>query len=205
MTWSIFPGCTRWARDAVLTVSPFYHFNRAHYTGDYVGAARPRPAVSRGRPGLELLGRRGFIWLSITGKHNARVGLQVLGRADNQLFGVVTSDGSNPPLSQREMVWGNVEALFLEDQYRLTSWLTINGGVRLTHFGSPSAKMRSIPASARRIRVPRLNWVLRGFYGRYYQAPPLLTVNGPLLEQAAQQVSVSCRCAASATSSTNLV
>jgi outer membrane receptor protein involved in Fe transport len=29
--------------------------------------------------------------------------------------------------------------------------------------------------------------VLRGFYGRYYQAPPLLTVSGPLLAEAVQQ------------------
>ena len=40
MTLSIFPGCTPSAPGAVLTVSPFYHFNRAHYTGGYVGAAR---------------------------------------------------------------------------------------------------------------------------------------------------------------------
>jgi outer membrane receptor protein involved in Fe transport len=32
--------------------------------------------------------------------------------------------------------------------------------------------------------VPKLNWVFRAFYGRYYQAPPLLTVSGPLLQQA---------------------
>jgi outer membrane receptor protein involved in Fe transport len=29
--------------------------------------------------------------------------------------------------------------------------------------------------------VPKLNWMLRGFYGRFYQAPPLSTVSGPLL------------------------
>src|SRR5262249_42975519 len=31
------------------------------------------------------------------------------------------------------------------------------------------------------IRVPHLNWVFRGFYGRFYQAPPLLTVTGDTL------------------------
>jgi outer membrane receptor protein involved in Fe transport len=35
--------------------------------------------------------------------------------------------------------------------------------------------------------VPRLGWVVRGFYGRYYQAPPLSTVGGPLLDFALQQ------------------
>ena len=84
-------------------------------------------------------------------------------------------------------VWGNVEALFLEDQYKLTSWLTLNGGVRLTHFGSTISENAVDPRIGAALRIPKLNWVLRGFYGRYYQAPPLLTVNGPLLDQAAQQ------------------
>jgi outer membrane receptor for ferric coprogen and ferric-rhodotorulic acid len=32
-----------------------------------------------------------------------------------------------------------------------------------------------------------LNWTLRGFWGKYYQAPPLSTVSGPLLEFAVAQ------------------
>ena len=32
------------------------------------------------------------------------------------------------------------------------------------------------------LRIPKLNWVFRGFYGHFYQAPPLLTVSGPLLQ-----------------------
>jgi outer membrane receptor protein involved in Fe transport len=171
---------------SVLTVSPFYHFNRAHYTGGYVGQPDPGVIIPDDDRGSNYFG--GFASLAVNrGKHNARAGFQVFGARDNQLFGIVTSDGSNPPLSQRERVWGNVEALFLEDQYKLTSWLTLNGGVRLTHFGSTISENAVDPRIGAAIRVPRLNWVLRGFYGRYYQAPPLLTVNGPLLDQAAQQ------------------
>ncbi len=171
---------------SVLTVSPFYHFNRAHYAGGYVGQPDPDVVIPEDDRGSNYFG--GVVSLAVNhGKHNARAGFQVFGARDNQLFGIVTSDGSNPPLNQREIVWGNVEALFLEDQYKLTSWLTLNGGVRLTHFGSTISENAVDPRIGAAIRVPRLNWVLRGFYGRYYQAPPLLTVNGPLLEQAAQQ------------------
>ena len=170
----------------VLTVSPFYHFNRAHYIGGYIGQPDPGVVVPEDDRGSNYFG--GVASLAANrGKHNAHAGLQVFGARDNQLFGIVTSDGSNPPLRQRETVWGNVEALFLEDQYNLTSWLTLNGGVRLTHFGSTISENAVDPRVGAAIRIPRLNWVLRGFYGRYYQAPPLLTVNGPLLEQAAQQ------------------
>ena len=170
----------------VLTVSPFYHFNRAHYTGGYVGEPDPDVIIPDDDRGSNYFG--GVASLAVNrGNHNVRVGMQVFGARDNQLFGVVTSDGSNPPLTQRERVWGNVEAVFLEDQYKVTSWLTLNGGVRLTHFGSTISENAVDPRIGAAIRVPRLNWVLRGFYGRYYQAPPLLTVNGPLLDQAALQ------------------
>ena len=170
----------------VLTVSPFYHFNRAHYIGGYVGQPDPDVVIPEDDRGSNYFG--GVASLAVNrGKHNVRAGIQVFGARDNQLFGIVTSDGSNPPLRQREMVWGNVEALFLEDQYKLTSWLTLNGGVRLTHFGSTISENAIDPRVGAAIRIPRLNWVLRGFYGRYYQAPPLLTVNGPLLDQAAKE------------------
>jgi outer membrane receptor protein involved in Fe transport len=170
----------------VLTVSPFYHFNRAHYTGGSSGQPDPDVVIPEDDRGSNYFG--GVASLAVNrGKHNARAGIQVFGARDNQLFGIVTSDGSNPPLRQREMVWGNVEALFLEDQYKLTSWLTLNGGVRLTHFGSTISENAIDPRVGAAIRIPRLNWVLRGFYGRYYQAPPLLTVNGPLLDQAAKE------------------
>jgi len=167
---------------AVLTVSPFYHFNRAHY----IGGGDDTPIIPEDDRGSNYMG--GVVTLGINhGKHNARAGVQVWGARDNQLFGIITSDGSNPPLSQREIVWGNVETLFLEDQYKITTWLTLNLGVRLTHFGSTISENAADPRLGAAIRIPRVNWVLRGFYGRYYQAPPLLTVNGPLLDEAASQ------------------
>jgi hypothetical protein len=174
------------ANGVLFTVSPFYHVNRAHYIGGYDGQPDPNVIIPDDDRGSNYMG--GVVSIAVNrGKHNARAGFQVFGARDNQLFGIVTSDGSNPPLSQREMVWGNVESIFLEDQYKLTSWLTLNGGVRLTHFGSTISENAADPRVGAALRIPRLNWVLRGFYGRYYQAPPLLTVNGPLLAQAAQQ------------------
>lgn len=170
------------AHSGLLTVSPFYHFNRAHS----LGGAHDTPVIAQDDRGSNYMG--GVVSLAINrGKHNARAGMQVWGARDNQLFGIITSDGSNPPLSQREMIWGDIETIFLEDQYKIASWLTFNGGVRLTHFGSTLSENAADPRLGAAIRIPRLNWVLRGFYGRYYQAPPLLTVNGPLLDQAAQQ------------------
>jgi len=166
----------------LITVSPFYHFNRAHY----VGGRTDTPVIPEDDRGSNYVG--GVAQIAINrGPHNARAGFQVFGDRDNQLFSLMTSDGSNPPLRQREQVWGNVEAIFLEDQFKATSWLTLNGGVRLTHFGSTISENSADPRVGAAVRIPKLGWVARAFYGRYYQAPPLLTVSGPLLDIAVTQ------------------
>jgi outer membrane receptor protein involved in Fe transport len=80
-----------------------------------------------------------------------------------------------------------VQTLFLEDQYKITDWLAVNAGVRWTRFSGGITDTATDPRIGAAIQVPKLKWVLRGFYGRYYQAPPLLTVAGTVLELAAQQ------------------
>jgi outer membrane receptor for ferrienterochelin and colicin len=165
----------------VLTVSPFYHFNRAHYDGQ--GGDTVIPDDDRGS---NYFG--GVVSAALNrGRHNARLGFQGFGQRDNHFFGLVTVDESNPPLSHRQVLQGEVESLFLEDQYKATSWLTLNGGVRLTRFAGQLTETKADPRVGAAIQIPKLGWVLRGFYGRYYQAPPLLTVSGPLLDVAAQQ------------------
>lgn len=177
----------------VLTVSPFYHFNRAHYEGDYTGIPDPEVAIPQDDRGSNYFG--GVVTVGVNRKrHNLRAGVQVFGQRDNQLFGVTAGDGTVTAPPQREIVWGNVESLFLEDQYKITSWLTFNGGVRLTHFGGtgtntliggnqPISENAADPRLGAALDIPKLHWVARAFWGRYYQAPPLLTVSGPILEQ----------------------
>jgi outer membrane receptor protein involved in Fe transport len=75
-----------------------------------------------------------------------------------------------------------MEAVFVGDQYRPAEWLSITGGVRYTHFKGGLSENALDPRIGATIRLPHLNWVLHGFYGRYYQEPPLSTVSGSLLE-----------------------
>ena len=106
---------------------------------------------------------------------------------DNAFFGLRATDGSELSLSQTERPTGNLQAIFLEDQLKPTKWLTLTGGVRLTHFNGSFSENVASPRAGSAIRLPHLNWTLHGFYGRYYQAPPLSTVSGPLLELALSQ------------------
>ncbi len=169
-----------------FTLSPFYHFNRAHYIGGFASTAVvPADAViPEDDRGSNYAG--GVVSLGIVrGKHNARVGFQGFAQHDNQFF-ALTGPGANVP-SGSALAWGSLAAAFLEDQYKLTRWLTLNGGVRLTRFSGQVTENVADPRIGAAIQIPRLRWVLRGFWGRFYQAPPLLTVSGPLLDLAATQ------------------
>src|SRR3984885_10063394 len=161
----------------LLTVSPFYHFNRAHYD------ANPNdfPIATQDNRGSPYWGGQATLGL-VKGKHNARVGFYGFGQQHNQLFGLTFNDGSNPLYIDTEIGNGGLEALFAEEQFKATSWLTLNGGVRYTHFSGAVVENNTSPRAAVAVRVPKLNWVFRGFFGRFYQAPPLITASGPLLQ-----------------------
>jgi len=79
---------------------------------------------------------------------------------------------------------GGVIEEYISDNYKATSWLTVIAGLRQTHFQGQFTEDEASPRLGLAVRVPRLNWVFRGFYGRFYQPPPLLTANGPVVQLA---------------------
>ena len=166
----------------LLTVSPFYHFNRAEYLG------------GPNDPGLNTLdkldsqyGGAQITLSAVSNRHNVRVGAYGYGERDSHQFGLIATDGSGLALNQQNTPAGGLAALFLEDQFRVNPWVTLNGGVRLSHFQGSVAENSADPRFGAALRLPVLHWILRGFYGRYYQAPPLSTVSGPLLAYALDQ------------------
>ena len=161
----------------LLTVSPFFHFNRADFesnTGDFPTATTDDHS-SKYEGGQATLAY-------VKGRNNARAGIYGFGQQDDQLFGAIFNDLSNPDFRERENVDGSLLALFAEEQFRAFSWLTLNAGIRQTHFSGGVVENASSPRFGVAARVPRLNWVFRGFYGHFYQAPPLVTVSGPVLQ-----------------------
>ncbi len=112
----------------MLIASPFYHFNRAAYEGgpnDVPIATDNRASNYEG----------GQVTVSaINARNNARAGIYAFAQQDNSFFSVIANDGSGDAFSQRVHPRGNLEAVFLEDQFKATSWLTLTGGIRLTHF-----------------------------------------------------------------------
>jgi outer membrane cobalamin receptor len=169
----------------MLTISPFYHYNSANYQStlqDFPSSAtEDRSSKYEG-------GQATLSW--IKNRSNLRVGLYGFSQQDGQLFGLICHDSSqcenvDPP--ERHSPDGSLAAVYGEEQFKATSWFTLNAGIRQTHFSGGAVENATSPRFGASLRIPKLHWVFRAFYGHFYQAPPLLTVSGPLLRAANNQ------------------
>ncbi|HEY2460674.1 MAG TPA: TonB-dependent receptor [Candidatus Acidoferrum sp.] len=169
----------------LFTLAPFFHWNHSAFDGSEADT----PVIPTDH--LDSKYEGGLTNLAITkGRHNARFGIYGFVQQDTALFALVSNvppDSPTPLLRQTEQPTGGLLALFAEDQFRLTDWLTLNGGVRYTHFSANVTENKVDPRVGAALRIPKLNWVFRASYGRFYQAPPLQTISGPLLQFANAQ------------------
>jgi len=177
-----------WARalgsSAVLTSSLFYHYNRADLDGD----PHDFPISATDRRSSSYAG--GQENLHVRTDHNdLRIGLVGFAQQDHHDFNVLFNDGSAAALDQALHPTGSLVAGYIQDTFRAGRWVSLQAGVRQTHFQGILTENATSPRVGMTVRVPQLGWVLRAFYGQYYQAPPLETVTGPLL-QFAQNSSV---------------
>jgi outer membrane receptor protein involved in Fe transport len=161
----------------VLTVSPFFHYNSVNYRSDLNDMPS---AATQDRSSKYAGGQAGISW--IKGRNNARMGLYSFAQQDDQFFHVIYNDGSGSDFQQAQTPTGSLIAAFVEDQFKPTSWLTLNGGLRQTHFSGNVVENATSPRVGASVRIPKLHWVFRGFYGHFYQAPPLGTLSGPALD-----------------------
>jgi len=161
----------------LLTVSPFFHFNSA----DYSSSPEDYPvATSQNRASTYGGGQVSFA--ANVAKNNLQVGLYSFYQQDNELFGAVFNNGVGAPFTDVEHPAGNLEAFFVDDKFKPFSWLTLSAGMRPTRFSGGVSETAISPRFGVSAVVPRLHWVFRAFYGHYYQAPPLITASGPLLD-----------------------
>jgi len=165
--------------NAVLTSSLFYHYNRA----DYDGAPWDYPiSTTAQRSSNYFGGEENLHWNA--GRNTLDAGLYGFGQVDNQSFNILFNDGSYSPVMQSLRPTGNVVAAWLQDTFRLTERLTLSAGVRQTRFEGLKTENATDPRLGATFRLPFLGWLLRGFWGKFYQPPPLATISGPLLAYA---------------------
>jgi outer membrane receptor protein involved in Fe transport len=163
----------------LLTVSPFYHYNGA----DYQGGASDYPVISTVNQNASYAGAQSALNLNFW-KNDLQAGVYGFGQHQYTYFDNDFTDGTpNVPASSIG-VNGGVVSEFINDKFKITPWFTLITGFRATQFNSTLSETATDPRFGAALRIPRLNWVFTGFYGYYYQAPPLSTATGPLLDLA---------------------
>ena len=162
----------------LLTLSPFYHYNQANYDSTPADV----PIASTDHRTSNYAGGQATFNINV-GRNNLQTGLYSFYQQDHELFGAIFNDGSgNPPVVDREQPSGSLTAFFVDDKFKPLSWLTLSAGIRPTHFSAGINENAISPRFGVAVNVPHLNWTFRAFYGHYYQAPPLITVSGPLIQ-----------------------
>ena len=164
----------------LLTMGPSYHFNRAAFEG--LGAPDQRLVTTDNRAS-SYLGGQATVNV-VKGRHNASVGFYGFAQHDNTLFGLTGTNDIGDPVDvhpPRQKINGDLEAVWVQDQFKASSWLSLTAGVRFTRFSGLLTETAGSPRLGVAIQVPRLHWVLRAAYSRYYQAPPLDTVSSDVL------------------------
>ena len=162
----------------VLQISPFYHGNRANYE------AKPAdtPVATASDRSSEYGGAQASLTAEVA-RNTVEVGLYSFGQHDRYRFGAIFNDASGTaPFSLPDTASGGVIEEYVSDSFRATPWLTVIAGLRQTRFEGQFAENETDPRLGLALRVPKLNWVFRGFYGRFYQPPPLLTAKGPVVQ-----------------------
>jgi hypothetical protein len=163
--------------DAALTSSLFFHQNRA----DLDAAPNDFPISTTDQRSSSYVGGQETLRWHV-GQNDIQAGVMGFSQHDNETFSVLFNDGSNAAISQRLNPSGSLIAAYIEDTFKATEWLTFAGGVRQTHFVGDVVENATSPRLGATVLLPGLKWILRGFWGKYYQAPPLTTLSGPLLE-----------------------
>jgi hypothetical protein len=160
----------------LLTVSPFFHYNDANYD-----SAPTDPVASTQHRGSSYGGGQVSFGANLS-KNNLQAGVYSFYQTDNELFGAIFNNGSgDQPFTDTEHPSGSLAAFFIDDKFKPLPWMTLSAGMRPTHFSGGVSENAISPRFGIAVNVPRLNWTFRAFYGHYYQAPPLITASGPLL------------------------
>jgi TonB dependent receptor len=114
-------------------------------------------------------------------------GIYSFGQHDTYTYGSVFNDGSYQNFLLNDAASGGVVEEYISDNFKAAPWLTIIGGLRQTTFVGAITENATSPRIGIAIQIPKLAWVFRGYYGKFYQPPPLLTASGPLVDYANSQ------------------
>jgi len=169
---------------ALFSVAPFEHWNQSNYDSK----ASDNPVATTWRQNSNYAGAQAEARLDAGPSaflNSFSGGLYSFYQRENDLFGVQVNDGSaaSQPNKPANANAGLVE-FYAGDHLRLGPYVTLLGGERFSFYRAWLNESAVYPRIGATVRIPRLNWVLRGFYGHFFQPAPILTVSSSVLNYA---------------------
>jgi hypothetical protein len=157
---------------ALVSVAPFYHFNQA----DYDSLPSDIPVSTTWHQTSNYAGGQADAQVEI-GANNFSAGLYTFYQAESDLFGI---DSNSAPSKANA---GLVE-FYLADRLRLNRYIVLLGSERFSVYQGGFGESAIDPRIGATVEIPRLHWILRGFYGHFFQPAPLETVSSAVLNYA---------------------
>jgi len=165
---------------ALLSFAPFYHLNQSNYDS----SPADDPVATTWHQSSNYVGGQGDVHAD-AGPNSFSGGFYSFYQAESDLFGVQINDGSAP---SEPNVGANAGAalveFYLSDHLRLGQYITLLGGERFSIYHGGFDESAIYPRIGATVEIPRLHWVLRGFYGHFFQPAPLETVSSSVLNYA---------------------
>jgi hypothetical protein len=165
---------------ALFSVAPFYHLNQA----DYDSSTNDNPVATTWHQSSKYSGGQADVHVD-AGWNNFSAGFYTFYQAEKDLFGTLVNDGS--AASEPNTSALGSAALFefyVSDHLRLGRYITLLGGERMSVYHGGFDETAIYPRIGATVEIPRLRWVLRGFYGHFFQPAPLETVSSSVLNYA---------------------
>jgi hypothetical protein len=165
---------------ALFSVAPFYHNNQSNYdspSDDY-------PVATTWHQSSNYAGAQSNVRAEI-GPNSFAAGLYSFFQSEHDLFGDKVNDGSGPstPNTPANANAGLVE-FYVSDHLHVGQYVTLLGGERFSIYRAGLNETAIYPRIGATVRIPHLDWVLRGFYGHFFQPAPVQTVSTSVLEYA---------------------
>ncbi|MGD0829484.1 MAG: TonB-dependent receptor [Terracidiphilus sp.] len=172
---------------ALLSAAPFYHHNLA----DYDSLPNDTPVSTTWHQDSNYGGAQADFHLE-AGPNSFSAGFYSFFQAENDLFGVASAGTcvtNTNPCNQAAGTDAGLVEFYLADHLQLGQFVTLIGGERFSIYRAWLNESAIYPRLGATLLIPRLHWVLRGYYGHFFQPAPILTVSSSVLNYASQQAS----------------
>ncbi len=165
---------------ALFSFAPYYHFNQSSYDS----LASDLPVATTWHQTSNYIGGQADTHGEI-GPNSFSAGFSTFYQSERDLFGTIVNDNSAPsqPNTQSN-VGAALYEFYLADHLRIGRYITLLGGERFSIYHAGIDETAIYPRIGATIEIPRLHWMLRGFYGHFFQPAPVQTVSSSVLNYA---------------------